>query len=82
MSVSKEEKKYCSVCGKQLIKKLSGAEKVEIYVPEIDNYLSLAGKFDTKTGKRNMVDKYVCPKKRWFNSHDEIYSNKIILKET
>jgi hypothetical protein len=80
----KKEKKtknntyYCEECGSKLKKELVGAEK---YTDYIDEFVTIRyEKYDMKTGKRQYVWKYTCPKKRWWNNHSSFMAGVIVEK--
>ncbi|GIW70187.1 MAG: hypothetical protein KatS3mg101_0934 [Patescibacteria group bacterium] len=56
-----------------------GAEK---YTDYIDEFVTIRyEKYDMKTGKRQYVWKYTCPKKRWWNNHSSFMAGVVMKKE-
>ena len=81
---AKREEHYCAFCGSKMKNFLVPATEYEIY-GEWGGFTPYG--YDTfckKTGKRQFVNKYVCPNKptgfisKYFNSHHEFIDEDII----
>lgn len=70
----KNIKIYCSKCGTRLIWKQDWAEKHTYFL--VFQYVNF-DKYDTDTGKRQVVGWWECPKYHWWNSHDS-YQPKLV----
>lgn len=57
---------HCISCGSEMILKKIGAETIPLY--DDHGYLIIKNreKYSEKTGQRQLVDIYVCPKWRWW----------------
>lgn len=60
------KKRYCSKCGKEMIERKVDAN-ISILRISVDVRYK---KYNPNTGKRQYLDYFRCPKKRWYNSHD------------
>ena len=77
--------RYCSHCGEKITGELIGAETKFIYSYSGNTRVPFAPRYDDKTGKRQYVMSFVCPKwkKRWFTRpslHEKYYIKEIITK--
>lgn len=64
------DKRYCSICGSELLMTIVGAEHIprEIFDSETP--------YNEKTGKRKYALKFQCPNWRWWKvpiNHDNLY---------
>lgn len=66
--------KYCSKCGRELIRKVNEAQK------EIMPFPIYGGRFDKyniESGKQQYVEWFECPKYHWWNGHDTLWAHLI-----
>ena len=66
-TISRKKKIYCTTCGTKLTWKQDNAEKYREF-----SSLSVSwkfNKFNSETGKQQIVGWWECPKKRWWNCH-------------
>ena len=75
---TEKEKRYCRHCGKEMIMKVVGAEKLERF--NADYSYHPYAKYNGKTGKRQYVYLYKCSSSRWYNNHDEIFIDKVYVE--
>lgn len=73
--ISKREDRYCSKCGMKMIKSLKSAVGYRVY-PYAKYYAY--SKYDKETGKEQFLLNYKCPKKIWFNNHDDVCVGQVI----
>lgn len=68
--------RFCEHCGEKLLFEFVGAEKY--YFGYSESYPNPP--YNAKTGYRNLIPHYWCPKKKkWFNKHDDYLVDEIIL---
>ena len=73
MTKTKIHKRYCRECGCQMEMSIILADKVDVWHDDSSGgcMFRLDNPFDSKTGIRNMAEKFECPNsKRFFNQHD------------